>query len=56
RRREQNKAAQRAFKQRKEQHVQELEARLLALEKSSIEISGHNEALREHVESVQSDN
>ncbi|KAK8154938.1 hypothetical protein BKA80DRAFT_209332, partial [Phyllosticta citrichinensis] len=46
RRKAQNRAAQRAFRERKERHVRELEAKLSALESSTHSLQSDNERLK----------
>lgn len=56
RRKAQNRAAQRAFRERKERHVKDLEAKLTSLEQQSAVLSGENERLRRELARVATEN
>ncbi|KAL2889171.1 Fluconazole resistance protein 3 [Ceratocystis lukuohia] len=56
RRKAQNRAAQRAFRERKERHVKELEEKLATLEASSQQTSSENEQLRRRIEKMSTEN
>ncbi|KAL5534722.1 hypothetical protein ACEPAG_1186 [Sanghuangporus baumii] len=55
-RKEQNRAAQRAFRERKEKHVKDLEDKVSALEEKNAAALQENENLREVVSRLQSEN
>ncbi|EJD04473.1 uncharacterized protein FOMMEDRAFT_140417 [Fomitiporia mediterranea MF3/22] len=55
-RKEQNRAAQRAFRERKEKHVKDLEDKVAALEEKNAAAIQENESLREVVSHLQSEN
>ncbi|CAG5158194.1 uncharacterized protein ALTATR162_LOCUS5031 [Alternaria atra] len=55
RRKAQNRAAQKAFRERKERHVRDLEARISAFEKSSHSLQSENEWLRLALQCVRSE-
>jgi hypothetical protein len=56
RRKAQNRAAQRAFRERKERHVKDLEAKLTALEKTTLTISEENERLKLQLQKASTEN
>ncbi|KAM3499983.1 hypothetical protein MY10362_006809 [Beauveria mimosiformis] len=56
RRKAQNRAAQRAFRERKERHVRDLESKLANLENSQQQASFENERLRRHLQKVSTEN
>ncbi|KIV91812.1 hypothetical protein PV10_06310 [Exophiala mesophila] len=56
RRKAQNRAAQRAFRERKEKHVKELEAQLTSLQNQSLTLNGENERLRRELAKVATEN
>ncbi|KAM3435762.1 hypothetical protein NHJ13734_005406 [Beauveria thailandica] len=56
RRKAQNRAAQRAFRERKEKHVKDLESKLANLENSQQQASFENERLRRHLQKVSTEN
>ncbi|RDW77483.1 hypothetical protein BP6252_05536 [Coleophoma cylindrospora] len=56
RRKAQNRAAQRAFRERKERHVKDLEAKLAALTSSSTNLSTENELLRQQLQRASTEN
>ncbi|KAI5816318.1 hypothetical protein BZA77DRAFT_62808 [Pyronema omphalodes] len=56
RRKEQNRAAQRAFRERKERHVKELENRLASLEQANSRAAAENDKLKEQLEKTQLEN
>ncbi|KAL3419910.1 bZIP transcription factor [Phlyctema vagabunda] len=56
RRKAQNRAAQRAFRERKERHVKDLEAKLAALTSSSSNLSTENELLRQQLQRASTEN
>ncbi|CAK7273146.1 AP-1-like transcription factor [Sporothrix epigloea] len=56
RRKAQNRAAQRAFRERKERHVKELEAKLASLEASQTETVSENERLRRELQKASTEN
>jgi len=56
RRKEQNRAAQRAFRERKERHVKELEARLASLEQANNQAAAENDKLKEQLEKTRLEN
>ncbi|PQK15388.1 hypothetical protein BB8028_0005g09010 [Beauveria bassiana] len=56
RRKAQNRAAQRAFRERKEKHVKDLESKLANLENSQQQASVENERLRRHLQKVSTEN
>ncbi|KAJ4485468.1 hypothetical protein J3R30DRAFT_1361700 [Lentinula aciculospora] len=55
-RKEQNRAAQRAFRERKEKHVKDLEDKVAALEAKNQQASTENENLRDLLSRLQSEN
>ncbi|KAE9409416.1 hypothetical protein BT96DRAFT_593157 [Gymnopus androsaceus JB14] len=55
-RKEQNRAAQRAFRERKEKHVKDLEDKVAALESKNEEATTENENLRDLLSRLQSEN
>ncbi|KAF8249594.1 hypothetical protein K440DRAFT_543212, partial [Wilcoxina mikolae CBS 423.85] len=56
RRKEQNRAAQRAFRERKERHVKELESRLASLEQANSRAAAENDKLKEQLEKTRLEN
>lgn len=56
RRKAQNRAAQRAFRERKERHVKELEAKLTALESSTQNLQSDNERLKLALQRAKTEN
>ncbi|KAF4630740.1 hypothetical protein G7Y89_g7396 [Cudoniella acicularis] len=56
RRKAQNRAAQRAFRERKERHVKDLEAKLAALEKNSASVVEENERLKLQLQKTATEN
>ncbi|KAI9889514.1 MAG: hypothetical protein M1814_005208 [Vezdaea aestivalis] len=56
RRKEQNRAAQRAFRERKERHVKDLEQKLNGLEESSQALTTENERLRAELQRISTEN
>lgn len=56
RRKAQNRAAQRAFRERKERHVKDLEAKLAALEKNSATVAEENERLKLQLQKAATEN
>jgi hypothetical protein len=56
RRKAQNRAAQRAFRERKERHVKDLEAKLAALEKNSASVAEENERLKLQLQKAATEN
>lgn len=56
RRKAQNRAAQRAFRERKERHVKDLEAKLADMEKSSAGVAAENERLKRDLQKVAIEN
>ncbi|TAQ88578.1 hypothetical protein B7494_g3102 [Chlorociboria aeruginascens] len=56
RRKEQNRAAQRAFRERKERHVKDLEAKLAALEKNSASVAEENSRLKLQLQRAATEN
>ncbi|CAK7271514.1 AP-1-like transcription factor [Sporothrix epigloea] len=56
RRKAQNRAAQRAFRERKERHVKELEARLASLEATQNETMSENERLKRDLQKISTEN
>lgn len=56
RRKAQNRAAQRAFRERKERHVKDLEAKLAALEKNSQDVVEENERLKLQLQKTATEN
>lgn len=56
RRKAQNRAAQRAFRERKERHVRDLEAKLSALESSTHSLQSDNERLKLALQRVRTEN
>ncbi|KAM3502728.1 hypothetical protein MY11210_008980, partial [Beauveria gryllotalpidicola] len=56
RRKAQNRAAQRAFRERKEKHVKDLESKLANLETSQQQASFENERLRRYLQKVSTEN
>ncbi|KAJ9130430.1 Fluconazole resistance protein 3 [Coniochaeta hoffmannii] len=56
RRKAQNRAAQRAFRERKERHVKDLEAKLAALEAQSQQTMTENERLKREMQKVNTEN
>ncbi|KAI1823718.1 hypothetical protein F4861DRAFT_305774 [Xylaria intraflava] len=56
RRKAQNRAAQRAFRERKERHVKELEAKLASLEAAQSETATENEKLRRAMQKMSTEN
>ncbi|KAK4102706.1 hypothetical protein N658DRAFT_514861 [Parathielavia hyrcaniae] len=56
RRKAQNRAAQRAFRERKERHVKDLESRLHDLEQSKLEAVSENERLKRDLQKVETEN
>ncbi|KAI7866080.1 hypothetical protein BDF14DRAFT_1688687, partial [Spinellus fusiger] len=59
RRKEQNRAAQRAFRERKEKYVKELEIKIESMEreyaKSNYELKHENEELKKQMKSMEAD-
>ncbi|EDR15463.1 uncharacterized protein LACBIDRAFT_242593, partial [Laccaria bicolor S238N-H82] len=55
-RKEQNRAAQRAFRERKEKHVKDLEDKVAALETKNEEAVHENENLRDLLTQLQNEN
>ncbi|THU87764.1 hypothetical protein K435DRAFT_573459, partial [Dendrothele bispora CBS 962.96] len=55
-RKEQNRAAQRAFRERKEKHVKDLEDQVAALEAKNEQANSENENLRDLLSRLQSEN
>ncbi|OAP64023.1 hypothetical protein AYL99_03250 [Fonsecaea erecta] len=56
RRKAQNRAAQRAFRERKEKHVKDLEAKLTSLQHQSVTLNGENERLRRELAKIATEN
>ncbi|KAL2020226.1 hypothetical protein VTK56DRAFT_8652 [Thermocarpiscus australiensis] len=56
RRKAQNRAAQRAFRERKERHVKELESRLQQLEQAQQEAMSENERLKRDLQKISTEN
>ncbi|KAK5058893.1 hypothetical protein LTR84_011157 [Exophiala bonariae] len=56
RRKAQNRAAQRAFRERKEKHVKDLEAKLNSLQHQSVTLNGENERLRRELAKIATEN
>ncbi|KAG9244565.1 hypothetical protein BJ878DRAFT_63621 [Calycina marina] len=56
RRKAQNRAAQRAFRERKEKHVKDLETKLAAMERKSSNVSEENERLRLQLQKAATEN
>jgi AP-1-like factor len=56
RRKAQNRAAQRAFRERKEQHVKNLEAKLASLEAAQTQASSENEKLKRDLQRMSTEN
>ncbi|KAI9778617.1 MAG: hypothetical protein M1839_008011 [Geoglossum umbratile] len=56
RRKAQNRAAQRAFRERKERHVKDLEQKLTTLEQSSSTLMADNERLKRELQKVATEN
>jgi len=56
RRKAQNRAAQRAFRERKERHVKDLEAKLATIEKNSANVAAENERLKRDLQKVATEN
>jgi len=56
RRKAQNRAAQRAFRERKERHVKELEAQVAALKQASSTVHAENEMLKLSLQKVSTEN
>ncbi|KAK7889983.1 AP-1-like transcription factor [Exophiala xenobiotica] len=56
RRKAQNRAAQRAFRERKERHVKDLEAKLTTLQTQSSTLNGENERLRRELAKIATEN
>jgi len=56
RRKAQNRAAQRAFRERKERHVKDLEAKLAALQKDSASVAEENERLKLQLQKAATEN
>ncbi|TVY73130.1 Fluconazole resistance protein [Lachnellula suecica] len=56
RRKAQNRAAQRAFRERKERHVKDLEAKLAKLEKNSANVAEENERLKLQLQKAVTEN
>ncbi|EPE25206.1 bZIP transcription factor [Glarea lozoyensis ATCC 20868] len=56
RRKAQNRAAQRAFRERKERHVKELEAKLAALTQNSATVAEENERLKLQLQKTETEN
>ncbi|KAI5779091.1 hypothetical protein EDC01DRAFT_621872, partial [Geopyxis carbonaria] len=56
RRKEQNRAAQRAFRERKERHVKELESRLASLEQAQSRTVAENDRLKEQLSQTRLEN
>lgn len=56
RRKAQNRAAQRAFRERKERHVKDLEAKLALLEKNSASVAEENERLKLQLQKAATEN
>ncbi|KAH8589646.1 hypothetical protein B0O99DRAFT_636599 [Bisporella sp. PMI_857] len=56
RRKAQNRAAQRAFRERKERHVKDLEAKLAAMEKNSASVAQENERLKLQLQKAATEN
>ena len=55
-RKAQNRAAQRAFRERKEKHVKELEAKLTTLQQQSASLNDQNERLRRELAKIATEN
>ncbi|KZT61803.1 hypothetical protein CALCODRAFT_427130, partial [Calocera cornea HHB12733] len=55
-RKEQNRAAQRAFRERKEKHVRDLEDRVASLEAEKAETQNENENLKDLLNRLQTEN
>ncbi|KAI1176367.1 hypothetical protein F4777DRAFT_587954 [Nemania sp. FL0916] len=56
RRKAQNRAAQRAFRERKERHVKDLEAKLASLEAAQSQTATENEKLRREMQKISTEN
>ncbi|KAI0431801.1 hypothetical protein F5Y09DRAFT_303845 [Xylaria sp. FL1042] len=56
RRKAQNRAAQRAFRERKERHVKDLEAKLASLEAAQSQTASENEKLRREMQKISTEN
>ncbi|KAL1883368.1 hypothetical protein VTK73DRAFT_8935 [Phialemonium thermophilum] len=56
RRKAQNRAAQRAFRERKERHVKDLEAKLASLEAAQQETASENERLKQDIQKISTEN
>ncbi|EXJ88551.1 hypothetical protein A1O1_05481 [Capronia coronata CBS 617.96] len=56
RRKAQNRAAQRAFRERKERHLKELEAQMTNLQHHSVALKGENERLRRELAKIATEN
>jgi len=56
RRKAQNRAAQRAFRERKERHVKDLEAKLASLEKNAATVTEENERLKLQLQKAETEN
>ncbi|RMZ91003.1 hypothetical protein DV736_g1762, partial [Chaetothyriales sp. CBS 134916] len=56
RRKAQNRAAQRAFRERKEKHVKDLEAKLNSLQHQAAWLNGENEKLRREIAKIATEN
>jgi len=56
RRKAQNRAAQRAFRERKERHVKDLEAKLAAMERNSATVAEENERLKLQLQKAATEN
>ncbi|PMD57670.1 uncharacterized protein K444DRAFT_533547 [Hyaloscypha bicolor E] len=56
RRKAQNRAAQRAFRERKERHVKDLEAKLAALQQDSVNVAEENERLKLQLQKAATEN
>ncbi|MCJ1367843.1 hypothetical protein MMC16_006978 [Acarospora aff. strigata] len=56
RRKAQNRAAQRAFRERKERHVKDLEQKLTSLEHASTTLASDNERLKRELEKIATEN
>ncbi|KAI0971988.1 hypothetical protein F4678DRAFT_460818 [Xylaria arbuscula] len=56
RRKAQNRAAQRAFRERKERHVKDLEAKLASLEAAQNQTASENEKLRREMQKISTEN
>ena len=55
-RKAQNRAAQRAFRERKERHVKDLEAKVAALEETTAKMADENSRLKHRLAKLESEN